>query len=72
MEKLLPSQHQSARIARKIRGAFLRQMHKRGRTVFEHGHWWIDVPATGAQYDACDDNSDDGFSFEQVTPSDDE
>ena len=40
------------------------------RAFFEHGHWWVENPKTGAQYDAVD--TDKSFGFEQVTQGDED
>lgn len=45
------------------------------RAFFEHGHWWVEVIGSGAQYsvvDAAGGRSIDGFDFEMVTAGDDE
>ena len=71
----LPSQRDSERVAKLIRGAFLRIFHRRGWTFFDHGHWWIEDPKTGAQWDAVDASggrSVNGFDFEQVTRGDED
>ncbi len=45
------------------------------QTDFEHCQWWVTHKPTGAQWGAEDaegPGSVDDFSFEQVTPGDDE
>lgn len=71
----LESTNPSKRTEQKIRGAFGRLFHRRRRlqTNFEHGQWWITDQQTGAQWsvvDATGPGSDNGFSFEQVSPED--
>lgn len=45
----------------------------RCRTIYEHGHWWVEDAKTGAQWSVVDSSggiSVFGFDFEQVTKGD--
>lgn len=64
----LPSQRDTESVAKKIRGAFRAIFRRRGRTFFEHGHWWVEDD-DGRHYDAVDavrGRSVNGFDFEEV------
>jgi hypothetical protein len=40
------------------------------RAFYEHGHWWVENPRTGAQYDVVD-TVPGPFGFEQVSSGED-
>ena len=57
---------------KRIRSAFRHAPEYRGRfeTFFEHGQWWITDKRSGAQWSVNDASVEgrEGFSFEMVTP----
>lgn len=66
----LPSQRNTLRMEKAVRGAYQRKFHRRAEAHFEHGHWWAIDRRSGAMYDAVDTN--DGFDFEQVSEGDED
>ena len=63
---------------RTVERAVLRAAHaqligrRRLAADFEHGQWWITDLDSGAAWSVCDDNSEWGFCFEQVSQGDED
>lgn len=74
MSAKLRTETHTRTVERAIRRAAQAQLIGYGRIQadFEHGQWWLTDRDSGAQWSVCDDNSEWGFCFEQVSQGDEE
>ncbi len=77
MAKLLKTETNTARMARRIELAFNESdeavHHENNEVFFEHGQHWACCKDCGAQWSVCDSegyDAIDGFTFEQVSHGD--
>lgn len=74
---MLKTETNTPEVERQIREAAIKKFgfNTAVQLDFEHGQWWLSIPATGAQYSVVDAEGGpaiNGFDFEEVTPPDED